>query len=181
MVKSRTLPLTLCALFAALSAILSQIAIPIGPVPVTMTHTSVFMAAGLLGAKYGSLSQLVFVLMGAAGLPVFSGFRGGFGIITGPTGGFIIGYIGCALVTGLLIGRFGMSLKALIPAMYAGWLVTYVCGVTWFMYSTNTGFLPALTVCVYPFLPGDVLKTAISAVLIGRLHPIIYEKLSLKV
>ena len=169
MSRNKTTNLVLCAFFAALSAILSQIAVPIGPVPITLTHISIFMAAGLLGTKYGTVSQIVYVLLGAAGVPVFTGFKGGVGALAGPTGGFIIGYIGCALATGLLIGRFGKSMKALIPAMYAGWVVTYVFGLLWFTFITNTGLAAALPVCVLPFLPGDVLKTVLSAVLIKRL------------
>ena len=175
MKKTRTAQLTFCALFAALSAILSQLFIPIGPVPIAMTHISIFLAAGLLGAKYGAISQIVYVLLGAVGAPVFAGFSGGAGILAGPTGGFLLGYILCAFVTGLLISRFGKSFKALIPAMYAGWVATYIPGVLWFMHVTNTGLLAALPLCVLPFLPGDLLKTILSAVLINRLWPFFRE------
>ena len=165
----KTTQLVLCAFFAALSAVLSQIQIPIGPVPIALTHISIFMSAGLLGAKYGTISQLVYVLMGAVGIPVFSGFAGGMGVAAGPTGGFIAGYIGCALVTGLIIDRFGRSLKSLIPAMYAGWVVTYALGVPWFMHVTNMP-LAATLLYMAPFLPGDLLKTVLSAVLVKRLR-----------
>jgi len=170
MKKMKTAQLVLCAFFAALSAVLSQIMIPIGPVPIALTHVSIFMAVGLLGTKYGALSQIVFVLMGAVGIPVFAGFMGGMGYIAGPTGGFIVGYLGCALTTGLIIDRLGTSVKALIPAMYAGWAVTYALGIPWFMYVTNMHLIAALIYMV-PFLPGDLLKTILSAVLVNRLRP----------
>lgn len=173
MKKIKTLELVLCALFAALSAILSQLSIPIGPVPINLTHVSIFVAAGLLGAKYGAVSQILFVLMGASGVPVFSGFNGGIGIVLGPRGGFIIGYIGCAFVTGLIIDHFGKSIKALTAAMYAGWIVTYTLGVSWYMYITHTGFIAALLVCVLPFLAGDIPKTILSSMLVNRLHPVL--------
>ena len=170
--KAKTFALILCALFAALSAILSQIMIPIGPVPVTFTHVSIFIAAGLLGVKYGTLSQVVFVLLGAMGVPVFAGFTGGMGIVVGPTGGFIIGYIGCAFVTALIISRFGTSIKALIPAMCAGWVVTYSMGIPWLMHYTGLNFTAAALSCV-PFIPGDLVKTVLSVIIVNRLHPVV--------
>ena len=170
MKKTKTVEMVLCALFAALSAVLSQISVPIGIVPVNLTHVSVFTAAGLLGAKYGAFSQIAFVLMGCAGIPVFSGFMGGAGVIAGPTGGFIIGYVICAFVSGLLIGRFGKSMKALFLAMYAGWACSYVPGVFWFMHITGVELAAALPICVFPFLPGDAAKTALCAILVNRLR-----------
>ena len=173
--KMKTKYLTMCAIFAALSAVLSPISIPIGAVPINFIHISIFLAAGLLGAKYGTISQVVFVLLGTIGLPVFSGFRGGVGVIAGYTGGFIIGYIGCAFVTGILIDRFGTGMKVLIPAMYAGWLVTYALGIMWYVFVTNTGIFAAVSACVLPFLLGDFCKTMLSAVLIHRIRPILQK------
>ena len=169
--KMKTADLALCAFFAALSAILSQIIIPIGPVPVSFTHISIFAAAGLLGAKLGTVSQIVYVLLGAAGVPVFAGFTGGIGAVAGPRGGFIIGYVLCALAVGLIVDRFGKSFKILIPAMYVGWVFTYVPGVSWFMRVTGAELAAALPLCVFPFLPGDLLKTVLCAILVKRLSP----------
>ena len=163
-----TKQLTLCAFFAALSAALSQIAIPIGPVPIALTHISIFLAAGLLGAKYGTLSQVAYVLLGAAGIPVFAGFQGGMGVVAGPTGGFLAGYIGCAFVTGIIIDRFGTSLKATLPAMCVGWFVTYAFGIPWFMRYTGMNLIAAL-IFMAQFVPGDILKTFLSGILIRRL------------
>lgn len=171
MKKTNTKKLALCGLFAALSAILSQIIIPIGPVPVNLTHISVFVAAGLLGARYGALSQLVFVALGAVGLPVFSGFNGGLARVVGPTGGYIIAYILTAFAVGFIIDRFGKSVKVLIIAMYTGWIVTYIFGTLWYVNVTHTNFIAALLMCVVPFLLGDALKTVLSAFLIKRLIP----------
>ncbi|MEG2144157.1 MAG: biotin transporter BioY, partial [Oscillospiraceae bacterium] len=85
--------LILCALFAALTGVCSQILIPLPMIPINLALFSVHVAGVLLGAKYGSLSMLVYVLLGALGAPVFAGFKGGFGILFGKTGGYIIGYI----------------------------------------------------------------------------------------
>ena len=164
-----TKELAQCALFAALSAVLSQISIPIGPVPINLAHISTFTAAGLLGSRRGALSQVIFVLMGAVGLPVFSGLSGGMGRVLGPTGGYIISYIGCAFVTGLIIERFGKSFLTLVLAMYVGWAIVYVFGTLWYIYLTHTGPVSALLVCVIPFLPGDAAKTILCATLIKLL------------
>lgn len=172
----KTRELALCALFAALNAILSQISIPIGPVPINLAHISTFLAAGLLGAKYGALSQVIFVLLGAVGLPVFSGFSGGLGRLAGPTGGYIIAYVFTAFLSGLLIDRLGTSRKALFPAIYAGWILTYAFGTLWYAFSTHTGLIASLLICVVPFLPGDLAKTFLSVELIKRLRPMLYIK-----
>jgi len=176
--KVRTLNLTICGLFAALSAILSQITLPIGIVPIVLTHVSLFLAAGLLGVRYGTFSQIVYALLGAIGLPIFAGFTGGLGRILGPTGGFVIGYIVCTFVTAQMIERFGTSVKSLMLAMYAGWAVTYVIGVPWFMFVTGTdSLMGALSTCVIPFLPGDLAKTILCVWLIRRLRPIFVKML----
>ncbi|MDR0292878.1 MAG: biotin transporter BioY [Oscillospiraceae bacterium] len=174
--KFRPLTLCLCGLFAALSAVLSWTSIPIGPVPIALTHVSIFMAAGLLGPWYGTASQLVFVLLGAAGVPVFTGFRGGLGHIAGPLGGFIFSYIATVFVTGLLIDRFGTKLPVLVPALAAGWLFTYGFGVPWIAWQLQIGIPQALTAYCLPFLPGDAAKTALCAVLLNRLYPLLRHK-----
>jgi biotin transport system substrate-specific component len=174
----KTKEITLCALFASLTAILSQITIPIGPVPINMAHLSVFLAAGLLGSRLGALSQLTFVLMGAAGLPVFSGFNGGLTRIAGPTGGYIISYVVSAYVIGWILERFGKrTVKALAISILAGWLVTYAFGTLWFTYITHTSFTAALSLCVIPFLPGDLLKTCIIIILVRRLYSVFQRTL----
>jgi len=128
-----------------------------------------FTAAGLLGAKYGTLSQVVFVLMGAVGLPVFSHMSGGMGIIAGPTGGFIVGNVLCTLVTALIIGKRGKSVSSLVLAMYAGYVVTYAFGIPWMMWVTGMELVPTL-IFMASFLPGDALKVAVSVILIRRLY-----------
>ena len=102
---SKTSYMALCGLFAALMAICSLISIPLGftPVPVNLATLGVFLAGGLLGKKYGTISIAVYVLLGAVGVPVFAGFRGGLSVLVGPTGGYIIGYVAAAFLVGLLI------------------------------------------------------------------------------
>lgn len=162
-------PLILCSIFASLTAICSLISIPLpfSPVPVNLALLSVYLAGGLLGAKYGALSQLVYVLLGAVGLPVFHNLTGGMAILTGPTGGFIVGYIAAAFLVGLL------SDKGLIPALLSGPFACFLLGTLWFIYLTGSNLQAALLLCVIPFLPGDALKIIAAFFLIRKLRPLI--------
>jgi biotin transport system substrate-specific component len=171
-IAMQTQKMMLCALFAALTAVLSQIAIPIGPVPVNLATFMVFCAGALLGSRLGALSLAVYVLLGAAGAPVFAMFRGGFSALAGPTGGYIIGYIPAAFLTGLLTEKINKSNKIYLhlAAMLAGMLTCFTLGTAWFVLSTGTGFAESLMICVIPFLPGDFLKIAAAALLAKRLR-----------
>lgn len=102
---NKTANLVLCGLFAALTAICAYINIPLGftPIPMNLAMLAVFLAGGILGRKYGTVSMIVYVLMGTAGLPVFAGFQSGPGVLAGPTGGFLAGYIAAAFIIGLII------------------------------------------------------------------------------
>ena len=175
--------MALCGLFAALMAICSLISIPLGftPVPVNLATLGVFLAGGLLGKKYGTISIAVYVLLGAVGVPVFAGFRGGLSVLVGPTGGYIIGYIAAAFLVGLLTellvpkaGRSaGREILACIIAMIIGLFACYLLGTLWFMISTHTGVWAALVSCVFPFLPGDALKIAAGAILTQKLRRLV--------
>lgn len=179
MKKMTTFELTACAMFAALTAVLSQVAVPIGPVPINLATFSVFLSGGILGAAGGLVSQGIYILLGAAGLPVFSGPSGGIGVIAGPTGGYIVGYAVAAWLVGLLSGRFGRRARTLVPAMAAGLLVCYFLGTAWFMIVTKQALWESLTLCVFPFLIGDALKIAVAAVVSARLGSV-YGRLSLR-
>ena len=169
-----------CALFAALTAVLSQIAIPVDPIPINLATLSVLLAGSLLGAKGGAVSQIVYVLLGTAGLPVFSAFRGGPGILIGPTGGYIAGYILGAWLTGFLSERYQPH-KPLQKHLYcalcmcAGLLGCYLLGTIWFLFLTKSTLLSAVSACVLPFLPGDALKILVATLLAVRLRPIIQK------
>lgn len=187
---SKTTYLALCGLFAAIMTICSFITIPLGftPVPINLATLGVFLTGGLLGKKYGTISMTVYVLLGAVGVPVFSEFRGGIGVLVGPTGGYIIGYIVAAFLIGLLLdvmlNSSGGSAEAsrrskaaeLIPiiiAMIVGLLACYFLGTLWFIVSTHTGVWAALISCVFPFLPGDALKIIVGALLVRRLRRVL--------
>lgn len=172
---SRTTYLMLCALFAALTAVFSAISIPLPftPVPVNLATLAVFLSGAFLGYKYGTLSQLVYVLMGAVGIPVFHNFTGGLNLLVGPTGGYIIGYVAGAFVIGIIlhVSKKGQSTIVLAAAMVAGAITYFALGTAWFMISTKTGLMPSLVACVFPFIPGDLLKIAAACLCAKKIKP----------
>jgi biotin transport system substrate-specific component len=152
----------LSALFAAVISVGSIISIPIGEVPISLASMMVALAAVVLGPKYGSVSVIVFILLGAVGVPVFAGFEAGFGVLAGPTGGYIFGYIADAFLVGILIGKSKEIHPArLVVALVVGTIVLYAIGTAWFMAVTNMTLAAALVLCVLPFLLGDAAKLAI--------------------
>ena len=162
---------------AAVMAVCSWISVP-AAVPFTMQTFGVFLAVGLLGGKNGTLAVLIYLLLGAAGLPVFSGFTGGLGHLLGPTGGYIIGFLFSALVMWLIEELLGRSKRTLMLSMVAGLLVCYAFGTAWFMivYTRNSGsigIVTALTWCVFPYIIPDAIKIMLAADLTRRLRPLI--------
>jgi len=159
------------AVFAALTALLSQISVPTQPVPVNLALLSPMLAGWLLGPVYGMTSQLVYLLLGAAGVPVFAGFTGGVGHLIGPTGGYIAAYILMAGVTGAFRGRSrGIVTMGLVNLLSV--LVCYALGSAWFMFSLRRDLISTLVVCVVPFVIGDFLKVIACAALAKRLMAI---------
>lgn len=157
------------AMFAALIAVCSLISIPVGTVPVTLQTFAVCLAAAMLGFRRGTLSVLVYILLGAVGLPVFSGMKGGAGVLAGPTGGYIIGFILTAVTVGIAADRWGRRVFPLAVSMVIGVLLCYAVGTAWFVTVTGTDFVGALSLCVVPFLLPDALKIALAVLLANRL------------
>jgi len=176
--KQTILDMVLIALFAAIIAVCAQITIPVPPVPFTLQTLAVFLAGGLLGMKRGFFSVLIYILLGAVGVPVFAGFKGGFAALIGPTGGYIIGFIATVLIVGFFYDKFGSKLWITAVAMLVGLLACYVFGTAWFLivYNQTKGgmdLLKALSLCVTPFLLFDAVKIAVAAILCNRLHKLI--------
>lgn len=165
------------AMMTTVTAICSWITIPLPftPVPINLATLAVFLAGGLLGTKYGVLSQVIYVLCGAVGLPVFAGFSGGAGVLAGATGGFIAGYIVCALLVGLLSSSGGNTTSAvrLSASLATGLIACYTLGMCWFMLSTGSDLKAGLLACVVPFIPGDILKIILAVILIKKLKKVI--------
>lgn len=162
--------LTLSALLCALCAVLSQIQIPLPPVPISLSLLGVHLCGALLGQSWAAAAVGCYVALGAVGVPVYAGFAGGISVLLGPTGGFLLGYILCAWTTGTLICRFGFSRKSLLLSMTAGTIVCYALGTAWFSLISGTDFVGSLSVCVLPFLPGDALKIPLAAALCLRVQ-----------
>ena len=170
-----TRDIAMIAQCAALMVICSWITIP-AAVPFTMQTFGVFLSIGLLGGKRGTTAVLIYLLLGAVGLPVFSGFTGGIGHMFGATGGYIIGFLFSALVMWLIERLRGRSIKTLISSMIAGLIICYAFGTAWFMavYAKSTGsigIMTALTWCVLPYVIPDACKIALAAVLTRRIRP----------
>lgn len=169
--------ITMMALFTAVMAVCSWISIP-AAVPFTLQTFAVFLTAGLLGGRRGTLTVIVYLLLGAIGIPVFSGFTGGIGHLAGPTGGYIIGFIFSALVMWAAEKLFGKSIPVLAASMAVGLIVCYAFGTAWFMvvYARTTepiGLMTALGWCVFPYIIPDALKIAAALLLCRRLRPVI--------
>ena len=170
MKKADTRRLVFCALFTALIAVFSQLQLPIGPVPVSLATLGVMLCGLLLGWKYGALAVGAYILLGAVGVPVFAGFQGGVGRLVGPTGGYIVGYLFYALLTGLEIPRLQERFSGRCILLLLGTAVCYGLGTLWFMYMSGRTFLDSLALCVIPFLPGDAAKIALASFLTPRLR-----------
>lgn len=174
MKNNSTLRIVFCAFFAALTAVLSQLVLPIGPVPINLATFSMYLSGSVLGPAAGALSQAVYVLLGAAGVPVFAGFRGGIQALLGPTGGYIIGYIAGSAITGLLYKRAEKRILKVL-SMAVGMAACYTLGTIWFVILTGTGVWASLTACVFPFIPGDALKIAAASAVAPSLRKALHR------
>ncbi len=172
--------MALCALFAAFLCVVSPIAIPLGPIPMTMGLLGVLLAGAVLGPIRGSTSVLLYLLLGLCGLPIFGGWQGGIGVITGPTGGFLWGYLPTVLLVGSLFSRRRKNNKSspFSGALFCffGVLLSYTCGVFQYMGVANAPFSAALGICVLPFLLVDLVKCLLVGFLAPRLAKIAKDR-----
>ncbi|MDD3212516.1 MAG: biotin transporter BioY [Eubacteriales bacterium] len=164
--KLSTIDLVYIALFTVLIAVCAWISIP-SAVPFTLQTFGVLCTLGLLGGKRATFAILVYILLGAVGIPVFSGFRGGIGILLGNTGGYLLGFLVSGLVYWLLTTLLGEKPWVRMVGMLLALVSCYVFGTAWFMilYTHTTGPIAlstALGWCVIPFLLPEVAKTALA-------------------
>ena len=176
--KLRVIDIAYIALMAAVLAVCAWITVPLPMVAFTLQTMGVFLALVLLGGKRGTLAVLVYILLGAVGVPVFSGFRGGPGALFGTTGGYIFGFIFTALLYWALTHFFGEKLPVQAIALVLGLFLCYAVGTAWFLYIYVRDKGPmtlaaALGGCVFPFILPDLVKLALALLLGRRLRPFV--------
>lgn len=166
--NSKMKTMALIALMAAVTCILGplSLAIPFSPVPISFTNLAVYFTIYVLGTKRGTASYIVYLFLGLIGLPVFSAFSGGPGKLFGPTGGYLIGFIFMAIISGLFIEKWENNRILHLVGMILGTIVCYILGTGWLAFQTGMDFKAALMAGVIPFIPGDLAKI-ILALLIG--------------
>ena len=167
----KTKMMVMTALMAVIITICSWISIPL-VVPFTLQTFAIFFALVFLGGKYGTISITVYILLGIIGVPVFSGFKSGIAAISGPTGGYIVGFVFSGLLFLLLTKVFGEKKVVIIVAMVLGLLLCYLIGTLWFMYvyagtEKAKSFGTVLSICVTPFIIPDACKMALAYIMGG--------------
>ncbi|MCR4951498.1 MAG: biotin transporter BioY [Solobacterium sp.] len=174
--------ITQTGIMAALICVLSPLSIPLSTqVPISLATLAVMLAGGILHEKNGTIAVLVYILLGMLGVPVFAGWSGGAQIVFGMTGGYIVGYLPLAHITGLFSSLSSQKSRAVRSAMIAagallGTAVLYIIGTAWFMFVTKMDLGASLAACVIPFIPGDLLKTAFVCVLVPRLESAVWMR-----
>ncbi|MBM4323892.1 MAG: biotin transporter BioY [Deltaproteobacteria bacterium] len=163
----------LTSLMAALMAVGAYIHIPIGPVPIVLTNLFVLLSGLLLGNRWGLASAGLYLLVGAIGMPVFYGGKGGFAHILGPTGGYLFGFAFSAWITGFISERFRHTIMGGVIAVIIGSLAVYGLGVPWLKMITKMSWNKAWMVGMLPFLLGDGLKAVVAIVLARAVRPML--------
>lgn len=164
------------ALFAALTAVCGFISIPVPgtPIPIVLQNMLVVLTGLMLGPVWGVAATVLFLAAGALGLPVFSGGTGGVARLMGPTGGFLYGYALATLAAGLIAQRpkYGVRTPVLrlVLATVLGFVVMYIPGVLHFMRVMDKTFSQTMTLCVIPYIPGDIVKMVVAVLLSSKLR-----------
>lgn len=158
-----TLQLVMTALMAAVICLLAPLSIPLpsGLVPISLGTFAVYLTASLLGPKRGALSVLLYLLLGLVGMPVFSGYSSGAGILFGPTGGYLVGYIPLVILCGICFKKTDRR-WLIIPGAIGATLVLYWIGTAWLMYTAKLSLPAALMAGMIPFIPGDLAKIIVT-------------------
>ncbi len=153
------------AVMTAVCCVLGPLSVPVGPVPVSLGILGVLLSVYILGRLKGTIAVVIYILIGFAGVPVFAGFTSGAGKLLGPTGGYLIGYIFLALIMGSVVDKFAGKHVIIIAGMIGGVAVCYAFGTAWLAYQASMTPQAALMAGVVPFIPFDLAKIAITAIL----------------
>jgi biotin transport system substrate-specific component len=165
--------MVLASLMAALTAVGAYIHVPIGPVPIVLSTLFVILSGLLLGSRWGPASMALYLLVGAIGIPVFAGGKGGFAHFLGPTGGYLFGYLISSWITGLISEKSNRLLFRDVIAVVIGSLILYGCGVPWLKIVTQMSWPKALLVGMVPFLIGDAIKASVAVILARSVRPML--------
>ena len=163
--------LTKIALFTAIICIVSPFTIPIGVVPISLSSLAIFLTCAVLNVKQATITIIAYILIGLAGIPVFSSFTGGLSVILGVTGGFIIGYIPCVIITSVILKIFENKKALYFIAFIVGTLVLYAFGVGYYMLAYQVTFSVAILTCVIPFIVVDIIKIILATLLTLIIKP----------
>ena len=161
--KTNTTAMIFVAFSAAIIAVLAQITIPLPLIPITGQTLAIGLVVTILGMKYGTYSVILYISLGAAGLPVFQAMTGGIGILLGPTGGYIIGFIPTALIIGSYLKVFGTTITHAVIANIVGMLVTLAFGATWLKLLNGLTWEAAIIGGVLPFIIVGIVKAVVAA------------------
>ena len=167
--KIKTKQMVLIALMTAVTCVLGPLSIPLpfSPVPISLTNFAIFLAIFVLGMENGTISFIIYLLLGAVGVPVFSSFRGGLQVLAGATGGYLIGFIFLALIMGFALDHFDRKLVPTIIGMIIGMAVCYAFGTVWLAKLLSLSFKEGLMMGVIPYLAGDVATDTLFVSVLG--------------
>lgn len=160
----------------ALMAVGAYIHVPIGPVPIVLTNLFVLLSGLLLGSWWALASTSLYVLLGAIGLPVFYGAKGGMAHLLGPTGGYLAGFIISSFFTGLISEKFRYDIKGDILAVIFGSIIIYCLGLPWLKLITKMSWTKIFILGMIPFLPGDAIKAILAIILARSVRPILLKQ-----
>lgn len=165
--NSKTKSMIKIALMTAIMCIISPFSVPLPftPIPISLANLIIYISCCILGSKKGTISVILYLFMGSIGLPIFSGFSGGISKLVGPTGGYLLGFLFCAIFTGIFVENFEEKIYMYPVGMIIGTIICYVFGTAWLAFQLKLGFVEAMFMGVIPYLIGDALKIVASTLL----------------
>ena len=163
--RIKTKEIAFIAVLTAVICIIAPLSVNIGVIPLTLATFVIYLTSSLLNCKIGTMAVICYLILGMVGLPVFAGFTGGVAKLFGVTGGFLLGFLPCAFIIGLLVDRWELKFWAYPLSMFIGAIVCFAFGIVWFMILSDAGFMYALGVTVIPFIVPEIIKIAAASLL----------------